>query len=52
MFRFIYTIYQGGEVMAAILKEEYNDPLEYVRNLKQLGMSEEMATYHARYNQL
>ena len=36
--------------MAAILKEEYNDPLEYVRNLKQLGMSEEMATYHARYN--
>jgi hypothetical protein len=36
--------------MAAILKEDYNDPLEYARNLKQLGMSEEMATYQARYN--
>ncbi len=34
--------------MAAILKENYNDPLEYARNLKQLGMSEEMATYQAR----
>jgi hypothetical protein len=36
--------------MTAILKENYNDPLEYARNLKQLGMSEEMATYQARYN--
>ncbi len=36
--------------MVAILQENYNDPLEYARNLKQLGMSEEMATYQARYN--
>ena len=36
--------------MAAVLQENYNDPLEYARNLKQLGMSEEMATYQARYN--
>ncbi len=36
--------------MAAISQEDYNDPLEYVHNLKQLGASEEMATYQARYN--
>ncbi len=33
-----------------MLQENYNDQLEYVHNLKQLGMSEAMATYQARYN--
>ena len=36
--------------MAVVLQENYNDPLEYMRNLKQLGMSEDMASYQARYN--
>lgn len=35
--------------MAAILKENYNDPLEYVKNIKQLGGNEQMAEYTARY---
>jgi hypothetical protein len=36
--------------MTTKLQESYNDQLEYVSNLKQLGMSEEVATYQARYN--
>ena len=50
MLGFIYTIYQGDSAMAAVLQENYNDPLEYMHNLKHLGMTEEMATYQARYN--
>ncbi len=34
--------------MATSLQEHYNDQLEYVNNLKQLGMSQEMATYQAK----
>jgi hypothetical protein len=36
--------------MTTILQENYNDQLEYVSNLKQLGVTEEVATYQARYN--
>ena len=35
--------------MAAVLKENYNDILEYVNNMKQSGVNEEMATYQAKY---
>jgi hypothetical protein len=37
-------------MVATILQENYNDSLEYVHNLKRLGMSEEMATYQTRYS--
>ncbi len=35
--------------MGLMLQDIYNDQLEYVSNLKQLGASEEMATYQVRY---
>lgn len=35
--------------MAAVLKDNYNDILEYVNNMKQCGVSEDMAEYQARF---
>ena len=35
--------------MATVLQENYNDPLEYVKNIKQFGGNEKMAEYTARY---
>lgn len=37
--------------MVAVLQESYNDSLEYVNNMKQLAMNEEIAVYQARYNE-
>ncbi len=37
--------------MVAVLQENYNDSLEYVNNMKQLGINEDIASYQARYNE-